>query len=404
MIYLLQDCYKDDKGEYHDILKIGYSKDSFSRNRQGQYNTHNFGYKFLGEREGSSELENYLHKLLKEYNLDREWFRYSQEVIDKFWKVKEEDISDFSSQDELNEYIRDYILKHLVPSVDKFKKLYLNQILSEIKEKDTEYKDNKDIYKRNIIDVFEFISTREYEYFNNLDFNSKENIKILKKCNLIFPQNKSNLFRNNILVLYKIIRKIEIKNKEVFNKILEFKRNESKRLLDGFSILSLDEQQSYVYKFKASIEISGNKRDFISISKKTGLPIYNSLIDILTERSWEMAQIEYQDKLNIINPVKILFKENSNHLDVSKVGMGIQKSFNTTSDSVLYNTIYTKFKCGERYTSKDLKEILREIYQDLGISRTPKANDLGQYFKLIKTKITLLDKTLKDGFRLDPLG
>ena len=43
------------------------------------------------------------------------------------------------------------------------------------------YKDNKDIYKRNIIDVFEFISTREYEYFNNLDFNSKENIKILKK-------------------------------------------------------------------------------------------------------------------------------------------------------------------------------------------------------------------------------
>lgn len=76
----------------------------------------------------------------------------------------------------------------------------------------------------------------------------------------------------------------------------------------------------------------------------------------------------------------------------------------TTSDSVLYNTIYTRFKCGERYTSKDLKEILREIYQDLGISKTPKANDLGQYFKLIKTKITLPDKTLKDGFRLDPLG
>lgn len=102
--------------------------------------------------------------------------------------------------------------------------------------------------------------------------------------------------------------------------------------------------------------------------------------------------------------MKILFKENSNHLDVSKVGMGIQKSFNTTFDSVLYNTIYTRFKCGERYTSKDLKEILREIYQDLGISKTPKANDLGQYFKLIKTKITLPDKTLKDGFRLDPLG
>jgi hypothetical protein len=32
MIYLLQDCYKDNEGEYHNILKIGYSKDSFSNN------------------------------------------------------------------------------------------------------------------------------------------------------------------------------------------------------------------------------------------------------------------------------------------------------------------------------------------------------------------------------------
>ena len=90
----------------------------------------------------------------------------------------------------------------------------------------------------------------------------------------------------------------------------------------------------------------------------------------------------------------VSYKENK-----LRIGM-----LDTTSDSVLYNTIYTRFKCGERYTSKDLKEILREIYQDLGISRTPKAKDLGEYFKLIKTKITLPDKTLKDGFRLDPLG
>ena len=77
----------------------------------------------------------------------------------------------------------------------------------------------------------------------------------------------------------------------------------------------------------------------------------------------------------------------------------------TTSDSVLYNIIYTRFKCGERYTSKDLKEILREIYQDLGISSTPKAKDLGEYFKLTKTNITnsTLGKT-ENGFRLDPLG
>ena len=188
MIYLLQDCYKDNEGEYHDILKIGYSKDNFSKNRQGQYNTHNFGYKFLGEKEGSCELENYLHRLLKEYNLSREWFVYSKEVIDKFWKTREEDISDFSSQEELNEYIRYYILKHLVPSVDNLKELYLDQILSEIKEKDIEYENNKNTYKREIMNVFEFVSSYEYEYFSKLDFNTSENIEILEKCNLTLPQ------------------------------------------------------------------------------------------------------------------------------------------------------------------------------------------------------------------------
>ena len=312
MIYLLQDCYKDNEGEYHDILKIGYSKDSFSRNRQGQYNTHNFGYKFLGEREGSCELENYLHKLLKEYNLSREWFRYSQEIIDKFWKVSEEDISGFTSQDELNEYIRDYILKHLVPSVDKFKKLYLNQILSEIKEKDTEYKDNKDIYKRNIIDVFEFISTREYEYFNNLDFNSKENIEILKKCNLIFPQivgrqrNRENPFKNNIVIFYRTIRKTEIEDRETFDKTQEERRKETQRLLDFYDKGTPEEQRAYVQKLKDSIEVSKYERDFVSISKKTGKPVYNSFIEIANERGWEVSQKDYQDKISVTKSLESL--------------------------------------------------------------------------------------------------
>ena len=471
MIYLLQDCYKDNKGEYHDILKIGYSKDNFSDNRQGQYNTHNFGYKFLGEREGSCELENYLHKLLKEYNLDREWFRYSQDVINKFWKVKEEDISDFSSQDELNGYIRYYILKHLVPSVDKLKELYLDQILLEIKEKDTEYEDNKDIYRRNIIEVFEFVSTEEYEYFSNFDFNFQENIEILKKCNLTLPQIKNNPFKNNIVIFYKTLRKDDRMTREDFDIKQLSRKNETNKLLNGFNKLSIDEQQAYIYKLKDSIEVSQYERDFVSISKKTGLPVYNSFIDIANERAWEVSQVDYQDKINVTKSLEVLSKEVSDYLDrlelevqdfldtkfystgifekkmkmycefmdkhqgnkevsdmiyfkikdpryrnfynfygtkgcravsykEKKLAIGM---IDTTSDSVLYTTIYTRFKCGERYTSKDLKEILREIYQDLGISRTPKANDLRQYFRLIKTKITLPDKTLKDGFRLDPL-
>ena len=69
----------------------------------------------------------------------------------------------------------------------------------------------------------------------------------------------------------------------------------------------------------------------------------------------------------------------------------------------LASLIYSNFKIGDRYTSKDIKQKLHEIYSLLGISKTAKATDLGKYFTLVKTKVTLPDKTVKDGFRLDLL-
>ena len=69
----------------------------------------------------------------------------------------------------------------------------------------------------------------------------------------------------------------------------------------------------------------------------------------------------------------------------------------------LKTLIYSNFKTGDRYTSKDIKQKLQEIYNLLGISKTAKATDLGNYFTLVKTKVTLPDKKVKDGFRLDLL-
>jgi hypothetical protein len=462
MIYLLQDCYKDNKGEYHDILKIGYSKDRFSDNRQGQYNTHNFGYKFLGEREGSCELENYLHKLLKKYNLDREWFRYSQDVIDKFWKAREEDISEFTSQEELNEYIRYYILNYLVPSVNKLKELYLNQILSEIKEKDFNYEENKEIYRKEIINVFEFVSTRQYEYFSNLDFNSSEIIEKLKECSLDLPQivgrqrNRENPFKNNIIIFYRTIRKTEIEDRETFDKTQEERRKETQRLLDFYEKGTPEEQRAYVQKLKNDIKTSKYERDFISISKKTGKPVYNSFIDIANERGWEVSQKDYQDKISVTKSLESLTsniseyqsdleKEVQDFLDNKFYSTGIfekkmkmycefmdkhggnkevsdmiyfkikdpkyRKYYNfygtkgcktvsykekslkigmidVSKESELSSVIYKKFQINSRYTLKEIKSVLQDIYRDLGITSKPKATDLDKYYNLSSVLIT----------------
>ena len=460
MIYLLQDCYKDNKGEYHDILKIGYSKDNFSKNRQGQYNTHNFGYKFLGEREGSCELENYLHKLLKKYNLSREWFIYSDEVIDKFWKTREEDISDFSSQDELNEYIRYYILKHLVPSVDNLKELYLDQILSEISEKDIEYEEYKDIYKREIMNVFEFVSSHEYKYFQDLDFNTSKNIEILKNCDLTLPQivgrqrNRENPFKNNIVIFYRTIRKTEIEDRETFDKTQEERRKETQRLLDGFNLLKPDQQKSYLQKLERDSE--KYIHDFVGISKKTGKPVYNSFIDIANERSWEVSQKDYQDKISVTKSLESissniseyqsdLEKEIQDFLDNKFYKTGLfhekmkmycefmdkhkenkevsdiiyfkikdpkyRKYYNfygtkgcsikdyeekkleegmidVSKNNELSSVIRKKFKVNSKYTLKEIKLVLQDIYRDLEIASKAKATDLEKYFNLTKIKFS----------------
>ena len=66
--------------------------------------------------------------------------------------------------------------------------------------------------------------------------------------------------------------------------------------------------------------------------------------------------------------------------------------------------IKSTFKEGQTYTLKSIKEILGNLYQNLGITSKPKATDLGNYFKLIKSKVT--DQTTKkriDCFKINSI-
>ena len=218
MIYLIQDCYEDQEGNFQKILKIGYSSKTFGEGRKSQYDTHNYGYKLLSEREGSQDLENYLHKRLQEYHLTLEWFKYDPEVIKIFNEVSEDDISQFKSQEELNKYIRYYILENLIPSTKKLSNLYLKGILEELHEKSKEYPEleyNEDLLKKNILEIFEFVSSKEREYFENLNFDDKETKNLLSNTDLNFSQiagrqrDKSNPFKNDIVIFYKTKRKGE---------------------------------------------------------------------------------------------------------------------------------------------------------------------------------------------------
>lgn len=71
------------------------------------------------------------------------------------------------------------------------------------------------------------------------------------------------------------------------------------------------------------------------------------------------------------------------------------------SKNSITNDIHTKFIIGERYTKSFIKETLRSIYESNNYGKTPKANDLEEYFELKSCQITNKETgKLDHGFKI----
>ena len=270
-------------------------------------------------------------------------------------------------------------------------------------------------------------------------------------------RNRENPFKNNIVIFYKTKRKDDKDlTEEEFKKTQEERRKTTKNLLDIYNNVTLSQQKDYLQKLKADIKVSKYENDFVSISKKTNKPVYNSFIEISQERSWEVSQKDYQDKISVTKSLESLTsniseyqsdleKEVQDFLDNKFYSTGIfkykmrmycefmdlhqgnkevsdiiyykikdqkyRKYYNfygtkgcsslryeeknlelgmidVSKESELSSVVYKKFQIGSRYTLKEIKLVLQNIYRDLGITSKPKATDLDKYFNLTRTKFS----------------
>ena len=270
-------------------------------------------------------------------------------------------------------------------------------------------------------------------------------------------RNRENPFKNNIVIFYKTKRKDDKDlTEEEFKKTQEERRKTTKNLLDIYNNVTLSQQKDYLQKLKADIKVSKYENDFVSISKKTNKPVYNSFIEISQERSWEVSQKDYQDKISVTKSLESLTsniseyqsdleKEVQDFLDNKFYSTGIfkykmrmycefmdlhqgnkevsdiiyykikdpkyRKYYNfygtkgcsslryeeknlelgmidVSKESELSSVVHKKFQTGERYTLKEIKLVLQNIYRDLGITSKPKATDLDKYFNLTRTKFS----------------
>lgn len=126
---------------------------------------------------------------------------------------------------------------------------------------------------------------------------------------------RENVFKNDIVIFYKILRGDKKITREAFDKKQESRREMSGHLLNGFTKLSDEEKKAYVYKLKDSIQVSLYSRDFVSVSKTTGAPVYNDFIELSNERAWDVAQEDYQDSISVTRALDSISSELGEYRD-----------------------------------------------------------------------------------------
>ena len=285
-------------------------------------------------------------------------------------------------------------------------------------------------------------------------------------------RSRKNPFKNNIVIFYKTKRKDDKDlTEEEFKKTQEERKNITNELLNLYIKGNIIQKAEYVQKLRDSIEVSKYERDFISISKKTGEPVYNSFIEIAQERGWEVSQKDYQDKISVTKSLENLTsniseyqseleKEVQDFLDNKFYSTGIFKykmrmycefmdlhqgnkevsdiiyfkikdpkyrkyynfygtsgcksvsyeekklelgMINESKESELSSVVHKKFQVNSRYTLKEIKLVLQDIYRDLGITSKPKATDLDKYFNLSSVLITESSGKRTRGYLLNSL-
>ena len=174
-------------------------------------------------------------------------------------------------------------------------------------------------------------------------------------------RNRENPFKNNIVIFYKTKRKDDKDlTEEEFKKTQEKRKKSTKNLLDLFNNATSAQQKDYIKKLKDSIEVSNYSDDFISISKKTGEPVYNSFIEISQERGWEVSQKDYQDKISVTKSLESLTS------NISEYQSDLEKEVQNFLDNKFYSTGIFKYKmrmyCEFMDKHKGNKEISDIIY------------------------------------------
>ena len=282
---------------------------------------------------------------------------------------------------------------------------------------------------------------------------------------------KENVFRNEVLILYKAENKkgAVINEKKLVNdEKVKYKEDKTLKLIEEYNKMS--DEGKLLCAEKWANDKNLYKNDYIGISNRTGEAVFNYLVKIADKRAYDVTRKEYIDDITIrrgiesIENVNIevvdknielemqeaynyLIQEFDKNGDFSRrmkllcdiyfqypgffqsyansplqciIPINYQNYINTIGfekiralnycegDIISYiqsqqnlqnSSITSLFNVGDKYTKKQIKEILSNFYSLNNISKTPKASDLNDYYILKTIKLKVNDKW-ENGFEI----
>ena len=274
---------------------------------------------------------------------------------------------------------------------------------------------------------------------------------------------EENPWKNRADLYYKTIGENNKLSREESNLIIETKKKKTENLLTAYNSTPQEAKHDLAEKYQRDAKVSNYISDYIAVNEHSGsdlTPVFNNLMMISDMRSYEIQQIDYADRFRVFNNfsdkvdnfnifVQVLqeieeyttFQDRMRYIysldfdsdftklildnlsdssyakyyySISKERAGtlkyqkgnLEKEYQGQKSHILdinsvVKEIISKFIPDEKYTKSEIKETLRSIYESNGYNKTPKANDLEEYFELRPCQITNKETgKLDHGFKI----
>ena len=227
---------------------------------------------------------------------------------------------------------------------------------------------------------------------------------------------KENVFRNEVLILYKAeTKKMAIINEErlVNDEKVREKEEATKELLRGYEKMSDKEKEMWasVAKDRKSLY----KNDYLGISKRTGKVTFNYMVKIADQRAYDVSRKEYQDDITIKRGIESIESANIEEgiLSINELQSIYDKlvqDFNKDNNferrmKLLCDVYFTYPTFYIQYKNSPLQTIIPIEYQNyINLLGFEKIRALGYYESALKGEITIYNSDYSNITSLFSIG